>query len=1083
MSHRVSLAMFLLAIAALSRASTFTEDFTTTTYWDAAETTANWNTGAGELGLHPFEPSIVSGVATGHVRNVAVSGNLVFVANGSQGFLVIDITDPASPVTIGSLLDAWTKYDLAVAGDHVFAVGTSGIQGLDVSDPTTPVLVGSAAIPGTCLGVALAGDHAFVANGSDGLRVIDISDPTSPAIVGLVDTPGSAYDVTLAGDLAYVADLNFGLQVIDISDPTTPGIMSNVDTPGSAASVAVSGDIVHLTDQADGLHMIDVSDPTSPTIVGSIDPGLAAGIAVSGDVAILADFTAGLLLIDITDPTMPTILSSAPVPAGGTAVTVAGNLAFVADGNLDLQVFEIATPASPLNVGSVDTPDETYSVAIAGDVAYVADLGSGVQVVDISDPATPAIIGSVNTPGDARDIVATGDVVYLADDASGLQVIDVSDPTAPAIIGSMVTPGRALGLAVEGDLAIVGDFTSGQVLTVDISSPAAPSIVGSVLTPERPFSVAVAGDVAYVTDYNVGLRAIDISDPAIPVEIGSVATPGPPRTVTLSGDVAFVSAREAGVVAIDVSDPTTPTIVGSVDTPGFATGVTGIAVAGDVAFVADYDFGVQVIDISDPTTLAIIGGLDTPGLCRSVVLAGEHAFVSDGEVGLQMMRVFQHTFDESRNVGQSLPLPTGTDIVMKTRLSSVQTDHVSWELSANGESDFTSVVPGADWMTINPGQNLVWRSTHALSASLANPAAQEVTIEWLTKWAPIISITDVPDDEGRAVSLTLTRSAHEFDDETTFPVVGYAIYRRVDQASLVRDVMEVGTMPDAVSLDGTPLASYGPDRVRLIGDREFVLGDALAAGDGFPPGVWEGVGWVLPERSDTYTTTVATAADSSGFGIPWSVYLTATHTTTPAAYFLSEPDSAYSVDNRAPAAPTGLALVGNDLSWDTAPESDFAYHSVYGSSSSEFDPGATFIDYTIDATYDVTGHVHAYFHVTTTDFADNEGDAASIESDLLSAPEMTVPSAYALAPPGPNPVRSGTTLTFTLPEREEVVLVIYDTGGRAVRTLARGAHRAAVHRVSWEGRDDDGRPIAPGVYFARLRAGAFHAERRLTVVR
>ena len=50
-------------------------------------------------------------------------------------------------------------------------------------------------------------------------------------------------------------------------------------------------------------------------------------------------------------------------------------------------------------------------------------------------------------------------------------------------------------------------------------------------------------------------------------------------------------------------------------------------------------------------------------------------------------------------------------------------------------------------------------------------------------------------------------------------------------------------------------------------------------------------------------------------------------------------------------------------------------------------------------------------------------------------------------------------------------LAIYSVDGRRVRTLARGPLAAGSYHFTWSGDDDDHRPVAPGVYYARLTAG------------
>jgi photosystem II stability/assembly factor-like uncharacterized protein len=90
----------------------------------------------------------------------------------------------------------------------------------------------------------------------------------------------------------------------------------------------------------------------------------------------------------------------------------------------------------------------------------------------------------------------------------------------------------------------------------------------------------------------------------------------------------------------------------------------------------------------------------------------------------------------------------------------------------------------------------------------------------------------------------------------------------------------------------------------------------------------------------------------------------------------------------------------------------------------------------------------------------------------VDAPEVaaTTASGLRLAAPWPNPSTASTTFEFTLPAAGPVRLAIFDVTGRRVRTLRDGPAPAGPSRVAWDGRDEAGRAVAAGVYFARLEA-------------
>lgn len=72
------------------------------------------------------------------------------------------------------------------------------------------------------------------------------------------------------------------------------------------------------------------------------------------------------------------------------------------------------------------------------------------------------------------------------------------------------------------------------------------------------------------------------------------------------------------------------------------------------------------------------------------------------------------------------------------------------------------------------------------------------------------------------------------------------------------------------------------------------------------------------------------------------------------------------------------------------------------------------------------------------------------------------------ASPSPNPVSGRAVFSYALPVRARVELGVYDVRGRRVALVAREEAVGGRHTIAWNGRDDDGRPLASGQYVARL---------------
>ena len=108
---------------------------------------------------------------------------------------------------------------------------------------------------------------------------------------------------------------------------------------------------------------------------------------------------------------------------------------------------------------------------------------------------------------------------------------------------------------------------------------------------------------------------------------------------------------------------------------------------------------------------------------------------------------------------------------------------------------------------------------------------------------------------------------------------------------------------------------------------------------------------------------------------------------------------------------------------------------------------------------------------------------AKLEYTLDKAGDAGVPRAFALDANFPNPFNPMTTISFSLPEPQNVELAVYGLDGRRVATLVNERLDAGVHDVVWTGLDDTGRSVASGTYFYQIKAGPYSEVRKMTLIK
>lgn len=122
---------------------------------------------------------------------------------------------------------------------------------------------------------------------------------------------------------------------------------------------------------------------------------------------------------------------------------------------------------------------------------------------------------------------------------------------------------------------------------------------------------------------------------------------------------------------------------------------------------------------------------------------------------------------------------------------------------------------------------------------------------------------------------------------------------------------------------------------------------------------------------------------------------------------------------------------------------------------------------------------------------DNEADRDSVMArsvrwlvaGLAAEPRPEIaPREFSLGAAYPNPFNPVTTIPYTLAERSEVSLRIFDVLGREVAVLAAGVQDAGEHRPHWRAAD-----MPSGLYFCRLEAAAgakaFHATQKIMLLK
>jgi hypothetical protein len=103
--------------------------------------------------------------------------------------------------------------------------------------------------------------------------------------------------------------------------------------------------------------------------------------------------------------------------------------------------------------------------------------------------------------------------------------------------------------------------------------------------------------------------------------------------------------------------------------------------------------------------------------------------------------------------------------------------------------------------------------------------------------------------------------------------------------------------------------------------------------------------------------------------------------------------------------------------------------------------------------------------VDDADVALAQATLGDICPSIVGASDTGAPPAFALSA-GPNPAREQVQFTLSMPADGKTEVRVVDAGGRLVRALAAGPMSRGVTRIPWDLRDQTGRRVPSGIYFA-----------------
>jgi hypothetical protein len=292
------------------------------------------------------------------IRPIA-RGHFVFAANGNYGSIVaFDISDPANPIKISAAnLGGDYAYDLAVSGNIAFvAQQAAGLCIFDISNPTNMIGLSQTNAGDLAVGVAASGSYAYVVYYPTGLRIYNVSNPAVPAIVSTI-TNGHPVQVAISGNYAYVSDTQLGFVIYNVSNPYAPVQVGQPTNHFWGGFLLTAHNYLYIEDQSGGIAIYDASNPANPLYLSHTDTNLSVSPSfISGNFLYARNPPDSLRVYDVSSPALPREVgytrnyNGAPV----SHAALSSDYLYLASGAYGLIVFRVTGPSLHLDFANPD---------------------------------------------------------------------------------------------------------------------------------------------------------------------------------------------------------------------------------------------------------------------------------------------------------------------------------------------------------------------------------------------------------------------------------------------------------------------------------------------------------------------------------------------------------------------------------------------------------------------------------------------------------------------------------------------------------------------------------------------------------
>ncbi len=203
-------------------------------------------------------PTSLATLAVGKAKALEFADNIVYLATESDDFLTINVTIPTAPVQLDNAGIVNGLLDVSINSNYAFVtMGSNGYSIVDISNPAALSIHSTHAVTVSANGIDVNNSVLSIAEFTNGVQLYNISDINS--ITSLDSKLVGTHNVTKVvynGDDLYVTAKEDGVFIIEASDPSALGGYGYFNDGGSSVNLMVYDNILYVADDLDSFEVI-----------------------------------------------------------------------------------------------------------------------------------------------------------------------------------------------------------------------------------------------------------------------------------------------------------------------------------------------------------------------------------------------------------------------------------------------------------------------------------------------------------------------------------------------------------------------------------------------------------------------------------------------------------------------------------------------------------------------------------------------------------------------------------------------------------------------------------------------------------